>query len=149
MQIEVQNVPAICNSICNLKSAIGNVMMRLCYSCHDSFPSSDTNTQQIFWTLLEVARLGVEVELCVPSVETAGSVDARAAIAAYYGAAPPQMSAGFTIVPIGGGPVKNVSARGWFDWRVPKHLASRPHNLIWTRDPLAVLSCVRAGQSIR
>lgn len=119
--------------------------MRLLYSCHDSFPSSDTNTQQIFWTVLEVTRQGVEVELTIPSLTVEGSRDVRADLAAYYGAAPDLVPPAFTIRPLGTTPTASPLAKAWFDWRVPASLKGRSADLIWTRDPVAAASCVRAG----
>ena len=121
--------------------------MRLAYSCHDSIPSPDTNTQQVVWTLLEVAHLAVDVDLFVPSVADGGSGDARTAIAVYYGVSPPTLPPALSIVPLGG-PAHGVLARGWFDWRLPARLDRRHYDLLWTRDPLAVLSSVRAGRDV-
>lgn len=121
--------------------------MRLAYSCHDSLPSSDTNTQQIVWTVLEVARLAVDIDLFVPSLDAGGSGDARTAIAAYYGVVPPLLPPGCSIVPLGGSPA-GALARGWFDWRLPARLGRRRYDFVWTRDPLAVLSCVLAGRDV-
>src|SRR5258705_561436 len=53
---------------CSGKGSAVEKALRLAYSCHDRFPSPDTNTQQIFWTVIEVARLGARVDLFVPSV---------------------------------------------------------------------------------
>src|SRR5262245_25460725 len=54
---------------CSSKGCVvGERPLRFAYSCHDQFPSSDTNTQQIFWTLIEVARLGARIDLHIPSV---------------------------------------------------------------------------------
>jgi glycosyltransferase involved in cell wall biosynthesis len=121
--------------------------MRLAYSCHDSIPSSDTNTQQIVWTLLEVARRTVEVDLFVPSIEAGASGDGRAAIAAYYGARPPMLPPALSIVPLGGS-ARSALARGWFDWRLPARLGRRTYDLVWTRDPVALLACVRARREV-
>jgi glycosyltransferase involved in cell wall biosynthesis len=122
-----------------------NRSLRLAYSCHDSFPSSDTNTQQIFWTIAEVVRLGVEVDLRIPSVAVDGTANPRAAIAAYYGAPAGSIHEGFSIVPLGDRPASSWTDRGWFDWRAPHHLSAQSFDLIWTRDPLAAVTCVKAG----
>jgi hypothetical protein len=119
--------------------------LRMAYSCHDPFPSSDTNTQQIFWTITEVVRLGVEVDLRIPSVTVDGAANPRAAIAAYYGAPAGSIRDGFSIVPLGDRPPTSWKDRGWFDWRVPHRLAAQSFDLIWTRDPLAAVACVQAG----
>jgi alpha-maltose-1-phosphate synthase len=118
--------------------------MRLGYCCHDSFPSSDTNTQQIFWTVFEVARFGFSVDLVVPSVVPgAGSVRAR--VGRYYGVSPDDMPAGFSIAPAGPRTASQPLAKGWFDWRVARRLSRDRYDLIWTRDALAAVSCARAG----
>jgi glycosyltransferase involved in cell wall biosynthesis len=117
----------------------------MAYSCHDSFPSADTNTQQIFWTITEVVRLGVEVDLRIPSVTVDDVANPRAAIAAYYGAPAASMHDGFSIVPLGDHPPASWRDRGWFDWRAPRHLTTQSFDLIWTRDPLAAVTCVKAG----
>jgi starch synthase len=117
--------------------------LRMAYSCHDSFPSSDTNTQQIFWTIAEVVRLGVQVDLRIPSVAVDCAPNPSAAIAAYYGA-PGSIHDGFSVVPLGDRPAESWRDRGWFDWRVPRHLMARSFDLIWTRDPLAAATCVKA-----
>jgi glycosyltransferase involved in cell wall biosynthesis len=121
-----------------------NRPLRIAYSCHDSFPSPDTNTQQVFWTIAEVARLGVQVDLRIPSVAVGGAPNPRATIAAYYGAAG-AVHDGFSIVPLGDRPAASWRNRGWFDWHVPHHLMAQSFDLIWTRDPLAAVTCVKAG----
>jgi glycosyltransferase involved in cell wall biosynthesis len=121
-----------------------NRPLRIAYCCHDSFPSSDTNTQQVFWTIAEVVRLGVQVDLRIPSVAVGGAPNPRATIAAYYGAAG-SVHDGFSIVPLGDRPAASWRDRGWFDWRVPHHLMAQSFDLIWTRDPLAAVTCVKAG----
>jgi starch synthase len=118
--------------------------LRMAYSCHDSFPSSDTNTQQIFWTITEVVRLGVEVDLRIPSVAVDYATNPRATIAEYYGVTG-SIHDGFSIVPVGDRPAASWRDRGWFDWCAPHHLMAQPFDLIWTRDPLAAVTCVKAG----
>jgi glycosyltransferase involved in cell wall biosynthesis len=123
-------------------------MLRLCYSCHDSFPSSDTNTQQIFWTLLEVSRLGVEIDLFVPSVQPADPSDPRAGIARYYGADARDLPHGFKLKVLRRRPAGSALAKGWFDWQAARHLARASADLVWTRDVLTVVSCIRAGLDV-
>ena len=103
--------------------------LRMAYSCHDSFPSSDTNTQQIFWTITEVVRLGVEVDLRIPSFALDHATNPRAAIAEYYGAKE-SIHDGFSIVPFGDRPAASWRDRGWYDWRVPHHLMAQSFDLI-------------------
>ena len=59
--------------------------MRLGYSCHDALPSSDTNTQQIFWTLYEVTRQGASADLFVPAIQPQARAYPREQVAQYYG----------------------------------------------------------------
>ena len=128
--------------------------MRLGYCCHDSFPSPDTNTQQTFWTILEVARLGAEVELVIPSVNVAEGQDAREAVATYYGAPSDAIPSSLTIRGLGRqkashrinqGWFDRLILKGWFDWRVPSRLSEGAYDLVWTRDPAALLACARHG----
>jgi glycosyltransferase involved in cell wall biosynthesis len=119
--------------------------MRVAYSCHDSFPSPDTNTQQIFWTVFEVSRLGVDIDLIVPSPDPAPPALASHTIAAYYGAAPDTVPSGLAIRPVAWRRPAQTLAKGWFDWRSGPRLSGHSYDLVWTRDPLAALSCVRRG----
>jgi glycosyltransferase involved in cell wall biosynthesis len=120
------------------------VTLRIAYSCHDAFPSTDTNTQQIFWTLTEVARAGCRVELLVPAIVAAG--DARQAIARHYGTSDDTLADGFAITAAGSSPRLTELSRGWFDWRVGRLLAPRVFDLFWTRDPVALVSALGAGR---
>jgi glycosyltransferase involved in cell wall biosynthesis len=126
--------------------------MRIAYTCHDSFPSSSTNTQQTFWTIVEVARLGVSVELFVPSVQTIAGQNPRATVAQYYGASIEALPETWSISALGDRPLEGSVEKGWFDWRIARRLTpslrattGRRHDLVWTRDPLALVSCLRAG----
>ncbi len=126
--------------------------MRIAYTCHDSFPSSSTNTQQTFWTIAEVARLGVSVELFVPSVNTVAGQESRSTVARYYGASIGTLPETLNITTLGDRPLEGSVTKGWFDWRIAGRLTAssragigRRHDLVWTRDPLALVSCVRAG----
>jgi glycosyltransferase involved in cell wall biosynthesis len=117
--------------------------VRICYSCHDSFPSHSTNTQQVFWTTAEVARLGAEVVLRIPSISAAGG--SLSEMAQFYGMSARDVPPSLRVVagghPIAGGPI----GEGLFDWRAPRRLSRKDHDLLWTRDPVAMLSAVRAG----
>jgi glycosyltransferase involved in cell wall biosynthesis len=119
--------------------------MRLGYSCHDSFPSSDTNTQQIFWTVFEVTRAGAAVDLSIPSIRGTDT-DGLAAIARHYGVAPSDMPAGFSVKPTGTRDAAGPLAKGWFDWRGPRAFAPTHYDLLWTRDALAAAAFARAGR---
>ena len=115
--------------------------LRIGYTCHDAFPSTHTNTQQIFWTLSEVARLGHHVDLCVPAVR--GGADARALIGAHYGAPDGAVPDRLRFVPAGasysGGPL----AKAWFDLRAAWRFNRRTHDVVWTRDPLAFAAALQ------
>ena len=119
--------------------------LRIAYSCHDSFPSFDTNTQQIFWTLTEVARLGARVDLLIPSVAASPAADARATIAAHYGAPGEPLPQELAIVAAGRWPATSWLEKARFDWRVPHHLNGESHDFVWTRDIVAAAACARAG----
>ena len=117
--------------------------MRIGYCCHDSFPSSDTNTQQIFWTLFEIARLGAAVDLVVPALDIRAGENARELVAGCYGAPSGTLPDTFQIVPLGNRPASSPLAKGWFDWRVAGRLAGGGYDLVWTRDALAAVSLLR------
>jgi glycosyltransferase involved in cell wall biosynthesis len=121
--------------------------LKIAYVCHDSFPSSETNTQQIFWTLLEVATLGADVELTIPSV-AAPSGAARTHIAKYYGAPMERLPETLRFRAVGTIPLRTSLARGRFDWRVASMLASQPQDLVWTRDALSAAVAARAGARV-
>jgi alpha-maltose-1-phosphate synthase len=114
--------------------------VRIGYTCHDALPSTTTNTQQIVWTLTEIARLGPTVDLCVPAVSGGG--DVRAHLARHYGAAMPDA---LRIVPLGDAVPAGPLARGVFDMRAPRRFSRRTHDLLWTRDPLALVTALRRG----
>ena len=122
--------------------------MTIAYACHESFPSSNTNTQQIFWTLFEVAKLGVEVTLTVPSVALAARKDIRGAVAVHYGASEQQMPESFRILPRRAGPVDSVVGRGWFDWRLGRRLAGGSADLVWTRDPVTAMAAAQRQRPV-
>ncbi len=115
--------------------------LRIGYTCHDSFPSTHTNTQQIFWTLSEVARLGHRIDLCVPAVR--GGADGRALIGAHYGAPDGGVPDGLRFVPSGQADAGNTAAKGWFDLRAAWRFSRRTHDVVWTRDPLAFAAALQ------
>jgi len=119
--------------------------MRLGYSCHDSFPSSDTNTQQIFWTVVEVARAGAAVDLSVPSIRVS-DIGGIASLARHYGVEPSDMPSGFTVKPVGRSDAAGSIAKGWFDWNAPRAFRSADYDVLWTRDALAAWAFARAGR---
>src|SRR5262245_35915813 len=131
---------------CSCKGcAVVEKSLRLAYSCHDAFPSSDTNTQQIFWTVIEVARLGARVDLVMPSVSAEAGVDPRVAIGAHYGASIDSMPRELCFLPAGDRPASSWMAKGSFDWTVPRRVGNGHYDLIWTRDLVAAAACARAG----
>jgi len=115
--------------------------LRIGYTCHDAFPSTPTNTQQIFWTLSEVARLGHHVDLCVPAVR--GGADARALIGAHYGAPGGTVPDGLRFVPSGQSDTVSTAAKAWFDLRAAWRFNRRTHDVVWTRDPLAFAAALQ------
>lgn len=117
--------------------------MRVGYTCHDSFPSTSTNTQQIFWTLFEMAQLGHAVDLCVPSLS--GGLDARRVVARHYGVPDERLPDAFTLHGLERQAASSTLARGRFDLRAPGRFSSASHDLIWTRDPVALVSAVHRG----
>ncbi|HKT81753.1 MAG TPA: glycosyltransferase [Vicinamibacterales bacterium] len=119
--------------------------MRIVYTCHDSLPSPDTNTQQTFWTTFEVARIGVSVDMVVPSLALAASTetDVRRGLAAYYGASADEWPPTFRVTASGTSAAGSMR-KGWFDWSVVR--GARDADLIWTRDPVAAASAVQAGR---
>jgi glycosyltransferase involved in cell wall biosynthesis len=118
--------------------------VRIAYSCHNSFPSFHTNTQQVFWTTLEAARLGVEIMLFIPSLEVPPSEDHRTAIASYYGLEG-NLPATLAITAVGRQSLARAPAQSLFDWRIARRVRQGRFDLVWTRDPVALLSCLRAG----
>lgn len=119
--------------------------LRIGYTCHDALPSTHTNTQQIIWTLSEVAQLGHTVDLCVPAVRGGDAADASARIARHYGVAGGQLPASLRIRPAGRDDASSALAKGLFDLRAPSRFALATHDLIWTRDPMALVRAVRTG----
>jgi glycosyltransferase involved in cell wall biosynthesis len=115
------------------------------YTCHDALPSSDTNTQQIFWTLFEISRLGFDVELVVPSFNCPAE-DVVCALARHYGADPALISPTFKVTALQDSAADSSLAKGWFDWRLPRRLAERAGDVIWTRDPVAAMACASSGR---
>ncbi len=115
--------------------------LRIGYTCHDAFPSTHTNTQQIFWTLSEVARLGHQVDLCVPAVR--GGADARALIGAHYGAPDGTLPDGLRLMPAREAFTGSTAAKGWFDLRAAWRFSRRTHDVVWTRDPLAFAAALQ------
>lgn len=122
--------------------------MRIGYTCHDAFPSTSTNTQQVFWTLFEMAALGHTVDLCVPAVR--GGPDASVVIGRHYGAPNGAVPDRLQFVPLRTGcdnspRVESTLTRGWFDIVAPARFVGHAHDVVWTRDPLALTAAVRRG----
>lgn len=112
--------------------------LRIGYTCHDRFPSTDTNTQQIFWTLTEMARLGHEVRLHVRALPY--GADNRDAVAQHYGRGtglPSTLRLTAALFTIG----ESSAAKALFDLAAPASVADA--DLVWTRDPLALVRAVR------
>ena len=112
--------------------------LRIGYTCHDRFPSTDTNTQQIFWTLTEMARLGHEVRLHVRALPY--GADSRDAVAQHYGRGtglPSTLRLTAALFTIG----ESSAAKALFDLAAPASVADA--DLVWTRDPLALVRAVR------
>lgn len=119
--------------------------LRIGYTCHDAFPSTHTNTQQIYWTLSEVARLGHRVELVVPALRLAPSETPEATLARHYGADSAHVPPTLRIVAAGDREPRTSLAKGRFDWTACARFSRETHDLIWTRDPLALVQAVRRG----
>lgn len=116
--------------------------LRIGYTCHDAFPSTTTNTQQVFWTLSEVAHLGHRVDLRVPALR-AGADDARSLIGSHYGAPGDAVPDGLRFLPAGDAPPSGNLAKGWFDLRAAWGFSRRTHDVVWTRDPLAFAAALQ------
>jgi glycosyltransferase involved in cell wall biosynthesis len=116
--------------------------LRVGYTCHDAFPSTGTNTQQIFWTLSEMARLGHQIDLCVPALD--GGARARERVAHHYGTPDTGVPDRLQFVSLDTS-ARTALAKAWFDLRAPWRFNRRTHDVLWTRDPLALVSAVRSG----
>jgi glycosyltransferase involved in cell wall biosynthesis len=117
--------------------------LRIGYTCHDRFPSTDTNTQQIFWTLYEVARLGHTVDLRVRALPDAD--DVRAAVARHYGAPGDTLPDTLQLSAHRRGLSHQGLDTGWFDLTAPRRFDAAAHDVVWTRDPLALVSAMGGG----
>jgi glycosyltransferase involved in cell wall biosynthesis len=118
--------------------------MRIAYVSHDEFPATATNTQQTFWTVVEAARTGAEIALVVPPV-AAADPDARASLARYYGVPLDEVPGTLSVVRFGKKRSPAWLAHWRFDCAVATHLTRGAYDLVWTRDPLALWSSLRAG----
>lgn len=114
--------------------------LRIGYTCHDRFPSTDTNTQQIFWTLYEVARLGHTVDLRVRGLPEHG--DVRGVVARHYGAPEGMLADTLRISADGGGLSHQGLDIGRFDLTAPRRFHAADHDVLWTRDPLALVAAM-------
>jgi glycosyltransferase involved in cell wall biosynthesis len=112
--------------------------LRIRYTCHDRWPSTDTNTQQIFWTLVEVARRGHQVDLSVRALPP--RADAREAIAVHYGAPGGTLPDTLRISADSRRVANERLDTVWFDLTVPSRSAD--HDVMWTRDPLALVAAM-------
>jgi glycosyltransferase involved in cell wall biosynthesis len=117
------------------------VTLRIGYTCHDSFPSTTTNTQQILWTTLEVARLGHKVDLRVPSVHD--GQNPRASIARHYGVPGDALPPCLGFLPAGHSAATSAVSKAWFDLRAAWAFNRRTHDVVWTRDPLAFAAALQ------
>lgn len=117
--------------------------LRIGYTCHDAFPSTDTNTQQIAWTLSEVARLGHQVHLHVRALPHGH--DHRDAIARHYGFDGGCVPEGLQFSAARHDRGGSSFGRALFDLSAPRDVARTGVDLLWTRDPLALVRAVRVG----
>ena len=117
-------------------------MLRVGYTCHDGFPSPATSTQQIIWTLVEVARLGVQVTLTIPAFR--GATRRSADVAAYYGIPAGDVPESFHVSAVGLSAPQARLAVGWFDWSLGTRFRHSQNDVMWTRDPVAAISLLRA-----
>lgn len=116
--------------------------MRVVCTCHDPFPSGAAHTQQIFCTLVEVARRGVDVRLLVPGRQ--GRLTTVEHLCDWYGlkGKPPST---FSVETIDGVESPRWLSQAAFDLRVARAVRERTPDLVWTRNVGATLWLTRAG----
>jgi glycosyltransferase involved in cell wall biosynthesis len=120
-------------------------VLRIGYSCHSTFPSTHTNTQQIFWTLCEVARLGVRLNLSVRALAASSRGEsASETIASYYGARGEAVPANLSIASANRRPEGGWVDEALFDVGAGSRLGAESWDLVWTRDYVAAAACIRA-----
>jgi glycosyltransferase involved in cell wall biosynthesis len=120
-------------------------VLRIGYGCHDWFPSTAAHAQQIVWTLVEVARLGVSVTLLVAGVREDRHGNGRETLAGWYGVPSGRLPDGLTIEARSVVAWPKWVAHPVFDAASSSYFASRPVDLIWTRNLGIATWCTRAG----
>lgn len=107
-----------------------------------------------------MAELGHTVDLCVPAIR--GGPDARAVIGRHYGApngvvtdrlrfvtrSRESLRDGSDAAPSPGresATRESMLSRGWFDLFASSRFVGGAHDVVWTRDPLALSASVRRG----
>jgi glycosyltransferase involved in cell wall biosynthesis len=123
--------------------------VRVSASCHDSFPSPAAHTQQIFWSLVEVARRGVQVRLhCREGRNGQQGQQGRVRaglLGEFYGMARGAMPGTFSVHAHSGAGFPRWFAQASFDVRAPSVLSRDGADLVWTRNVAAALWLTRAG----
>lgn len=119
--------------------------MRIGCCLHDRVPSVVTHTQQVVWTLVEVARLGVSVELMVPDLRIPPGAGRVTALADWYGVPADLVPETLAVGEIPCPRTPLWLSRAVFDRRVPAHFRQQPVDVVWTRNMGAALWCARAG----
>lgn len=145
----------------NVCSAAVDDVLRVSACCHDPFPSSAAHTQQIFWTLVEVARRGPEVRLHYPDGREGqegregqagqdgqggqGGRSSADALGSWYGVPQGLMPSTLTIDAHRGIKAPRWLSQASFDYRMPAVIDRDRPDVVWTRNVAAALWLTRAG----
>src|SRR5438552_2363845 len=109
--------------------------MRLVSLCHQTLPSHHTNTQQLVWTVTELARLGHHVDVVCRKSDADGTA-LRGRIADYYGLDAVPDSVDF--IPVGSANAAGILPEARADVLNVIHARRNGAELVHTRDPFAL-----------
>ena len=120
--------------------------MKILYLCHDPIPSPETRTEQLVRTMAALAPYGIDSTLVVPAPLRRGRPeDRKAEIRQFYGlpadsAFPAEI---LEIVPWRGLGKRLMPVA--HDLRAVRRAHSLSHDLLYTRDEIAMMLAVRSG----
>jgi starch synthase len=116
--------------------------MRLVSLCHHTLPSHHTNTQQLVWTMTELAQLGHDVDVVFSKSDVVDR-ELRQQISDYYGLGTLPDSINF--VPVGSARTRGILPEARADIRNVIHARRNKRELVHTRDPFALTLALAAG----
>ncbi len=122
--------------------------MKLLYICHESLPSPHTNTEQLMQTVSGLTRQGCRVDLLIPKQSKASCMgsERQGEIASFYGIDRSVFEGGLNLIELPrAGFIGSRIRRPLHDVRAVMFGRGKRYDLVYTRDPFALLVALAAG----